>query len=220
VDQLSRIGMDTSEHIIQYRGMNAAEAPVLGKKLRGKEAAVFFERHSPTVIAIEACGVSHHWARLPRSFGYSVKLTARQLVRPYVKRGKNDAANAEALCEPISRPTMRFVPVRTAEQQAAWMLVGARDRLIRNRTRLSNIIRGHAAEFGLAGASARHGEQFNGPLFGRSVVWNSCRGNHPGQRSCASTPKRRTYGRTRSDQSTAKHLARKRLSTYGSRAIR
>ncbi len=101
-------------------------------------------------IAIEACGASHHWARLLQSFGHEVKLIAPQLVKPYVKRGKNDTADAEALA--MSRPTMRFVPVKTAERQAALMLVGLRDRLICNRTQLANAIRGYAAEFGLAAA--------------------------------------------------------------------
>jgi transposase len=126
--------------------------PVLRKKLRRKEMVAFFERLAPTVIAIEACGASHHLARLLQSFGHTVKLIAPQLVKPYVKRGKNDAADAEALCEAMSRPTMRFVPVKTAEQQAALMLVGVRDRLIRNRTQLANAIRGYAAEFGLTAA--------------------------------------------------------------------
>lgn len=122
------------------------------KKLRRKEVAAFFEKLPPTVIAIEACGGSHHWARLPQSFGRTVKLIAAQLVKPYVKRGKNDAADAEALCEAMGRPTMRFVPVKAAEQQAALMLVGVRDRLIRDRTQLANALRGHAAEFGLTAA--------------------------------------------------------------------
>ena len=158
MDQISRIGMDTSKHIFQLHGVNAAEAPVLRKKLRRKEMVAFFEKLAPTVVAIEACGASHHWARLLQSFGHSVKLIAPQLVKPYIKRGKNDVADAEALCEAMSRPVlgldpgMRFVPVKTAEQQAALMLVGVRDRLIRNRTQLSNAIRGYAAEFGLTAA--------------------------------------------------------------------
>src|SRR4051812_21327746 len=110
--------------------VNAAEKPVLRRKLRRKEMVSFFEKLPPVVIAIEACGGSHHWARLLQSFGHTVKLIAPQLVKPYIKRGKNDAADAEALCEAMSRPTMRFVPVKTAEQQAALMLVGVRDRLI------------------------------------------------------------------------------------------
>jgi len=153
VDQIIRIGMDTSKHIFQLHGVNASEQPVLRRKLRRKDMVMFFAKLSPTVIAIEACGASHHWARLLRSFGHEVKLIAPQLVKPYVKRGKNDAADAEALCEAMSRPTMRFVPVKTAEQQAALMLIGLRDRLIRNRTQLTNAIRGYAAEFGLTGAT-------------------------------------------------------------------
>jgi transposase len=144
--------MDTSKHVFQLHGANAAEVPVLRKRLRRKEMVTFFEKLAPTVIAIEACGSSHHWARLLQSFGHSVKLIPAQLVKPYVKRGKNDSADAEALCEAMSRPTMRFVPVKTPEQQAALMLVGVRDRLIRNRTQLSNAIRGYASEFGLTAA--------------------------------------------------------------------
>jgi transposase len=144
--------MDTSKHFFQLHGVNAAEKVVLRKKLRRKEMVAFFKALAPTVIGIEACGASHYWARLLRSFGHEVKLIAPQLVKPYVKRGKNDGADAEALCEAMSRPTMRFVPVKTAEQQAALMLVGIRDRLIRNRTQLANAIRGYAAEFGLTAA--------------------------------------------------------------------
>lgn len=155
MEQISRIGMDTSKHIFQLHGVTAAEEPALRKKLRRKEMVTFFEKLAPTVIAIEACGASHHWARLLQSFGHSVKLIAPQLVKPYVKRGKNDAADAEALCEAMSRSTMRFVPVKTAEQQATLMLVGVRDRLIRNRTQLANAIRGYAAEFGLTAAKGK-----------------------------------------------------------------
>ena len=152
MEQIIRIGMDTSKHIFQLHGVNAAEEPMLRKKLRRKEMVEFFEKLPPTVIAIEACGGSHHWARFLETFGHEVKLIPPQYVKPYVKRGKNDAADAEALCEAMSRPTMRFVPVKSAEQQAALMLVGVRDRLIRNRTQLANAIRGYAAEFGLPAA--------------------------------------------------------------------
>ena len=152
MEQISRIGMDTSKRFFQLHGVNTAETVVLRKKLRRKEMVTFFEKLAPTIVGIEACGASHHWARLLQSFGHTVKLIPAQLVKPYVKRGKNDMADAEALCEAMSRPTMRFVPIKTAEQQAALMLVGLRDRLIRNRTQLSNAIRGYAAEFGLTAA--------------------------------------------------------------------
>jgi transposase len=153
VDQIIRIGMDTSKHVFQLHGVNGAEEPVLRKKLRRQDMITFFEKLPPTVIGIEACGGSHHWARLLQSLGHQVRMLPPQFVKPYLKRGKNDAADAEALCEAMSRPTMRFVPVKTAEQQAALMLVGLRDRLIRQRTQLANAIRGYAAEFGLIAAT-------------------------------------------------------------------
>jgi len=153
VDEIIRIGLDTSKHVYQLHGVNAAEEPVLRKNLRRKEMMTFFERLTPTVLAIEACGGSHHLARSLETFGHEVRPIPPQYVKPYVKRGKNDAADAEALCEAMSRPTMRFVPVKSAERQAALMLVGLRDRLIRNRTQLANGIRGYAAEFGLIAAT-------------------------------------------------------------------
>ncbi len=153
MEQITRIGMDTSKNVFQLHGVDATEKPVLRKKLTRREMTRFFEKLPPTVVAIEACGSSHHWARLLGSFGHEVKLIAPQLAKPYVKRGKNDAADAEALCEAMSRPTMRFVPAKSAEQQAALMLVGMRTRLIQKRTQLANAIRGFAAEFGVTAAT-------------------------------------------------------------------
>ncbi len=153
MEQITRIGMDTSKSVFQLHGVDAAEKPVLRKKLARREMIRFFEKLPPTVVAIEACGSSHHWARILGSLGHKVKLIAPQLAKPYVKRGKNDAADAEALCEAMSRPTMRFVPTKNAEQQAALMLVGMRTRLIRKRTQLSNAVRGFAAEFGITAAT-------------------------------------------------------------------
>jgi transposase len=153
VDQISRIGMDTSKRIFQLHGVDQAEQPVLRKKLRRREMMAFFERLPPTQVAIEACGSAHHWGRLLGAMGHHVRLIAPQLAKPYVKRSKNDSADAQALCEAMSRPTMRFVPVKTVDQQAALMLAGTRERLVRERTRLGNTIRGHAAEFGLVAAT-------------------------------------------------------------------
>src|ERR1700733_1160754 len=152
MDKIIRIGIDTSKHVFQLHGVNAEEKPVLRKKMGRKEMGDFFTTCSPTVIAIAACGGSHHWARLLTSLGHEGKLIAPQLVKPYVKRSKNDAADAESLCEAMSRPTMRFVPVKSVDEQAALMLIGVRDRLIRNRTQLANAIRGYATEFGIAAA--------------------------------------------------------------------
>ena len=152
MEKITRIGMDTSKQVFQLHGVDAAERPVLRRKLRRRDMVNFFKDLAPTVVGIEACGGSHHWARLLTGYGHTVKLLPPQLVKPYVKRGKNDAADAEALCEAMSRPTMRFVPVKTAEEQAALMLAGTRDRLVRTRTQLTNAIRGYAAEFGLIAA--------------------------------------------------------------------
>ncbi|WEZ85373.1 IS110 family transposase (plasmid) [Rhizobium sp. 32-5/1] len=152
MEQIIRIGMDTSKSVFQLHGVNAAEQPVLRKKMRRKEMVDYFTKCPSTVIAIEACGASHHWARLLTSLGHEVKLIAPQLVKPYVKRGKNDAADAEALCEAMSRPTMRFVPTKSADQQAILMLVGMRERAVAAQTALANMIRGYAAEFGLTAA--------------------------------------------------------------------
>lgn len=148
MEQLIRIGMDTSKRVFQLHGVNAAEDVVLRKKLRRKEMVALFADLAPSVVGIEACGGAHHWARLLRSFGHEVKLLPPEYVKAYRKRGKNDAADAAALCEAMSRPTMRFVPVKSAEAQAALMLAGLRERLVRQRTQLSNAIRGYAAEFG------------------------------------------------------------------------
>src|SRR5215470_1373708 len=150
MDQIIR--MDTSKHSFQLHGVNSAEEPVVRRKFSRRQMLAFFARQPSTVIGLEAGGAAHHWSRTLSAMGHEVKIIAPQFVKPYVKRGKNDAADAEALCEAMSRPTMRFVPVKTAEQQAALMLVGVRDRLIRNRTQLANTIRGYAAEFGLTAA--------------------------------------------------------------------
>jgi transposase len=149
MSQLIRIGMDTSKKVFQLHGVDADERVVLSRKLSRHQMIRFFTNLAPTVIGIEACGASHHWARTLGALGHEVRLMAPQLVKPYVRRSKNDAADAEALCEAMSRPTMRFVPVKTVEQQAALMLVGMRERLIGRRTQLANSIRGYAAEFGV-----------------------------------------------------------------------
>lgn len=159
-----RIGMDTSKSVFVLHGVDANEQPVLRKQLRRRQVTEFFARLPATRIGIEACGASHHWARELGALGHEVVLIAAQHVKPYVQRGKNDAADAKAICEAMSRPHMPFVPVKTPEQQAALMLVGVRDALVRRRTQLSNAIRGHAAEFGLVSA---RGLDKIGPLLAR-----------------------------------------------------
>src|SRR6516225_9663910 len=144
-----RIGLDTSKHVFQIHGVDENEQPVLRRQVRRSGVAKFFAKLPATRIGIEACGASHHWARLLRGLGHEVMLIPPQYIKPYVKRGKNDAIDAEAICEAMSRPTMRFVPVKTAEQQAALAMLGVRDLLVKQRTMLINAIRGHAAEFGV-----------------------------------------------------------------------
>jgi transposase len=150
--QIIRIGMDTSKHFFQLHGVDAAEEPVLRRKLRRHQVLAFFAKLPPTVVGMEACGAGHYWARELRKLGHEVKLMAPQHVKAYVKRNKNDGRDAEGLCEAMSRPTMQFVPVKTEEQQADLMLTGVRQQLIARRTQLSNAIRGYAAEFGLTAA--------------------------------------------------------------------
>jgi transposase len=144
-----RIGLDTSKHVFQIHGVDENEKPVLQRQLRRSEVAKLFAERAPTRIGIEACGASHHWARLLRGLGHAMLLMPPQYIKAYVKRGKNDAIDAEAICEAMSRPTMRFVPVKTAEQQAALTMLGVRDLLVKQRTMLINAIRGLAAEFGI-----------------------------------------------------------------------
>jgi transposase len=152
VKQIIRIGMDTSKHFFQLHGVDVAEQVVLRKRLGRKAMLDFFAELPPTVVGMEACGVAHYWARVLGELGHQVKLIAPQHVKPYVKRNKNDGRDAEGVCEAMSRPTMRFVPIKTAEQQAALMLAGIREQLIARRTQLSNTIRGYAAEFGITAA--------------------------------------------------------------------
>ncbi len=152
MNDLIRIGMDTSKSVFVLHGVNAAEQPILCKKLRRRQVLEYLGKLPPMRIGIEACGAAHNWGRALTALGHEVCLLAPQHVKPYVRRNKNDAADAEAICEAMSRPRMRFVPIKTAEQQAALMLAGVRDQLVRRRTQLSNSIRGYAAEFGLVAA--------------------------------------------------------------------
>lgn len=147
-----RIGMDTSKSVFQLHGVDAREQPVLRRKLRRRQVVEFFGKLSGVKIGIEACGGAHYWARELVALGHEVVVLPPQYVKPYVKRGKTDASDAEAICEAMSRPSMRFVAVKTSESQAAQMLMKVRAQLIGRRTQLSNAIRGHAAEFGLVAA--------------------------------------------------------------------
>lgn len=148
MEQLIRIGMDTSKSVFQLHGVDASEHPILLRKLRRGAVVAFFAKLAPVTIGLEACGGSHYWARTLSALGHKVVLVAPQHVKPYVRRGKHDAADAEGICEAMSRPRTRFVAVKSVEQQAGQMLFGVRAQLVRRRTQLANAIRGYAAEFG------------------------------------------------------------------------
>lgn len=147
--EFKRIAIDTSKHVFALHGIDAQERPVLRRELRRGQVAAFFARLAPTEIALEACGGSHHWGRLLARQGHTVRLIPPQYVKPFVKRGKNDRLDAEAICEAAGRPGMRFVPVKSAERQAQAVELSLRELLVGQRTQLINALRGHAAEFGV-----------------------------------------------------------------------
>ncbi|MDE1987649.1 MAG: IS110 family transposase [Alphaproteobacteria bacterium] len=147
--EISTIGLDIAKHVFQVHGVDTAGQVVVRRQLRRSEVQKFFAGLAPALIGMEACATSHYWARELRRCGHEVRLMPAQYVKAYVKRQKNDAADAEAICEAVRRPTMRFVPVKSEEQQSALMLHRCRDLLIRQRTMLVNALRGHLAEFGM-----------------------------------------------------------------------
>ena len=132
---------------------------MIRRQLRRGELLKFFEKQSPCLVGMEACGTSHYWARAIAAFGHTVKMMPPACVKPYVKRGKTDAADAEAICEAVTRPTMRFVPTKTIEQQSVLMLHKTRDLLIKQRTMLTNALRSHLAKFGVIPAQGPNGLQ-------------------------------------------------------------
>src|ERR1035437_8129493 len=143
------IGLDLAKHVFQVHGVDASGQVVIRKKLRRSELLEFFKNLPPCLVGMEACGTATHWGRELAALGHDVRLMPTGYVKPYVKRGKNDAVDAEAICEAVTRPTMRFVPVKSAEQQSILMLHRTRDLLVRQRTMLVNSLRGQLAEFGL-----------------------------------------------------------------------
>jgi transposase len=147
--QVSTIGLDLAKSVFQLHGADARGKAVLAKRLRRGAVLGFLAALPPCVVAMEACGTAHCWAREIARFGHTVRLLPPQYVRPYVKRHKNDAADAEAICEAMQRPTMRFVPVRTEEQQGLLVVHRVREMLVRQRGQLINALRGHLAEFGI-----------------------------------------------------------------------
>ncbi len=147
--EVTTVGLDIAKNIFQVHAVDGGGRVVVRRALKRAQMIPFFSKLSPCLIGVEACGTSHFWARELAGLGHEVRLMPPAYVKPYVKRGKTDAGDAEAICEAVTRPTMRFVPVKSAEQQAALSLHRARDLLVRQRTQLVNMMRGLLAEFGV-----------------------------------------------------------------------
>jgi transposase len=147
--EITRIAIDTSKSVFTLHGVDAAGQAVLRRNLRRRELLRFFEKLPPVEVALEACGGSHHWARALAALGHRVRLIPPQYVKPFVKRSKNDRNDAEAISVAAAQPSIGSVPVKSAELQAAAMLLSVRELLVRQRTQLVNAMRGHAAEIGV-----------------------------------------------------------------------
>ena len=155
--QISTIGIDLAKTVFQVHGVDAADKPVLKRQLRRGQVIEFFAKLPPCLVGMEACATSHQWARELEKLSHEVRLMPASYVKAYVKRGKNDAADAAAICEAVTRPTMRFVPIKSAAQQSALMLHRTRDLLMRQRTQLINAMRAHLAELGLVAEKGPEG---------------------------------------------------------------
>src|SRR5450631_2990354 len=155
--QVTTIGLDIAKNVFQVHGIDATEKVVVRKQLRRGQVIKFFEALAPCLIGMEACATAHYWARELTKLGHQVRLMPAKDVKAYVKRNKNDAADAEAICEAVRRPTMRFVAVKAAEQQGRLMQHRTRDVLIRQRTQIINALRAHLAELGIVAAQGNAG---------------------------------------------------------------
>jgi len=147
--KITAIGIDLAKNVLQIHGVNERGKAVLKKQLKRDQVTAFFANVPPCLIGMEACGSAHYWARRLQSFGHDVKLMAPQFVKPYVKTNKNDVADAEAICEAVSRPSMRFVPIKNGEQQSVLAMHRARQGFVKARTAQANQIRGLLAEYGI-----------------------------------------------------------------------
>jgi len=154
---VTTVGLDLAKNVFQVHGIDETGKIMIRRQLRRNEVVKFFRELPARLVGMEACGTAHYWGREIAALGHTVKLMPPAYVKPYVKRGKTDAADAEAICEAVTRPTMRFVAVKTADQQAVLMLHKTRDLLVRQRTMLINGLRGHLAEFGIIAAKGPAG---------------------------------------------------------------
>jgi transposase len=155
--QVTTIGLDIAKNVFQVHGVDEHGRVVLRKRLARGRVLAFFANLPRCLIGLEACGGAHHWARELNRLGHEVRLMPPQYVKPYVKTNKHDAADAEGCCEAVQRPGMRFVPIKSADQQSVLMLHRVRDQLIGQRTATINALRGHLAEFGIVAAQRQAG---------------------------------------------------------------
>jgi transposase len=155
--EVSTIGLDIAKSVFQVHGVDVAGAVVIRKRVSRAKVLEYFGELPPCLVGIEACPSAHHWGRELQALGHTVRLIPPSYVKAYLKRSKNDANDAAAICEAVTRPSMRFVPIKTKEQQSALMLHRTRQLLVRQRTMLSNALRGHLAELGIVSAKGRNG---------------------------------------------------------------
>ncbi len=154
---VTTIGLDIAKSVFQVHGVDAEGHVIIRRKLKRRYVAAFFQKLPPCLVGIEACASSHHWSRELKALGHTVRLMPPAYVKPYVKRQKNDAADAEAICEAVTRANMRFVETKTPEQQSCLMLHRTRHLFIRQQTAVINAIRAHLAEFGIVAPVGRNG---------------------------------------------------------------
>ena len=154
---ITTIGLDIAKSVFQVHGVDAGGQVIVRRQLKRRHVLAFFQKLPPCLVGIEACASSHHWSRELQALGHTVRLMPPAYVKPYVKRQKNDAADAEAICEAVTRSNMRFVPTKTVEQQSCLMLHRTRHLFIRQQTAVINSIRAHLAEFGIVAPVGRKG---------------------------------------------------------------
>src|SRR5450756_2490057 len=154
---ITTIGLDIAKSVFQVHGVDAGGQVIVRRQLKRRYVLTFFQKLSPCLVGIEACGSAHHWSRELKALGHTVRLIPPAYVKPYVKRQKNDAADAEAICEAVTRANMRFVETKTKDQQACLMLHRTRHLFIRQQTAVINATRAHLAEFGIVAPVGRNG---------------------------------------------------------------
>src|SRR6201988_2266207 len=157
MQSISTIGLDIAKSVFQVHGVDAAGQVVLRRQLRRRQVLAFFQKLPPCLVGMEACASSHHWSRELQALGHTVRLMPAAYVKPYVKRQKNDATDAEAICEAVTRANMRFVETKTPEQQSCLMLHRTRHLFIRQQTSVINAIRAHLTKFGIVAPVGRNG---------------------------------------------------------------